>query len=250
MVKGCLVIHGLTGTPANMAPIAEALKAKGYLVKAPLLAGHGVDLKTLSATTWQDWYGTVARAHDELCRQAEQIFYVGLSMGGLLGLKLAEDVGSSLKGLALLGLPIKLRPIFRCLVIPAVRYTPLRFFIHSTAKNFEKSVLDPEGRALYRQNSLGRIPSPSVFQMEDLKKMIERNLKKVSQPLLLIHGHQDHLADPKGLLELKKKVSSTVVDIAMMEHSAHVVTLDYDKEAVVKKILNFFDSCSSGGQKV
>ena len=170
------------------------------------------------------------------------VVHVGISMGGLLGLKLAQELGNSLKGLALLGVPWKLRPIFSCLVIPSVRYTPLRFVIESTAKNFEKSVLDPKGRELYRENSLARMPSKAVFQMEDLAREVKKGLKKVSQPLLLIHGLRDHLADPKGMLDIKKRVSSKQVDVCMMEHSAHVFTLDYDHQEVAKKVLNFFES--------
>ncbi|MDO8528134.1 MAG: alpha/beta fold hydrolase [Deltaproteobacteria bacterium] len=246
--KGCLIIHGLTGTPANLLPITDALKAKGYLVKAPLLAGHGVDLKTLSVTTWQDWYGSLVRAHDELSREVDQIFFVGLSMGALLGLKLAEDGANNIKAMALLGLPLKLWPLFDCLIIPLVRYTPLRFSIRSTPKNFEKSVLDPKGREIYRQNSLCRMPAPAAFQIQDLAKIVERDLNKMNQPLLLLHGHHDHLVDPKGMLTLKKKVASKQVEIVMLEHSGHVLPLDYDRDIVVQKIINFFDSHANDSQ--
>jgi carboxylesterase len=246
--KACLVVHGLTGTPANMASITEALKAKGYLVKAPLLAGHGVDLKTLANSTWRDWYGTVLRAYEELSKQAAKIYFVGSSLGALLGLKLAQEFGNPIKALALLGTPIQLKPLFKHLVIPGVRYTPLRLFIRSTAKNFEKSVLDPEGRELYRQNSLHRLPARAVFQTQDLAKEVTKELHKISQPLILIHGHKDHLADPKGLLEIKKKVVSKQVDIVMMEQSAHVVSVDYDREEVAKRVVDFFDSFSTARQ--
>ena len=36
-----LCLHGFTGTPYEVAPLARALAAAGFAVSAPLLAGHG-----------------------------------------------------------------------------------------------------------------------------------------------------------------------------------------------------------------
>jgi carboxylesterase len=41
MSKGALIVHGLTATPATMAPTIEAMEEAGYVVSAPLLPGHG-----------------------------------------------------------------------------------------------------------------------------------------------------------------------------------------------------------------
>ncbi len=235
------MVHGLTGSPANLMPVTEALQKAGYLVSAPLLAGHDGVLKTLSATTWRDWYAGIVRAHDALSHQVEKVFYAGLSMGSLLGLKLAEEMENRLDGLALLGAPWKLRPIFKYCVIPGIRYTPLRWIIRSTAKNFEASVLSPSGREFYREHSLQRMPGPAVFQMMDLLAAVKKNLAKVEQPLLMIHGVKDHLADPKGMLEIRRSVSSKEVEMLVLENSAHVLTLDYDKEIVAKRVVDFFD---------
>lgn len=246
--KGCLVIHGLTGTPANLESVITALKAKGYIVKTPLLKGHGSDLKTLMRTTWPEWYESVLKSYEELSKETEAIYFVGLSMGALLGLKLAIDGGDGplmgtvpLKALALLAVPFQVRPIFRYVVIPGVRYTPLRFFIRSVAKNFEKSVLNPEGRELYRANSLARMPSQCVFQTQNLVKLIKKDLTKIAQPLLLIHGAKDHLADPRGLLDIQKQVTSPIVDVVMLENSAHVITVDYEREQVANRVVGFFE---------
>ncbi|MBI4124400.1 MAG: alpha/beta fold hydrolase [Deltaproteobacteria bacterium] len=240
--KGCLVVHGLTGTPANMESVAVALRQKGFLVKVPLLAGHGEKLENLSRTGWRDWYATVVEAFEELAGEADQIYYAGLSMGALLGLKLAIDKGAAIKALALLAVPFRVRPLFRRFVIPGVRYTPLRFVIRSVAKNFEKSVLDPEGRKKYRAASIARMPSRGVFETQNLMWVVEKELSKIKQPLLLIHGQKDHLADPEGLFEIKVKVSSSLVDIVMFKNSAHVLTVDREKDDVARRVVGFFET--------
>ncbi|MCH9682512.1 MAG: esterase, partial [Deltaproteobacteria bacterium] len=37
---GVLLLHGLTGTPYDIAPFADALAERGFAVRGPLLAGH------------------------------------------------------------------------------------------------------------------------------------------------------------------------------------------------------------------
>lgn len=240
--RGCLVIHGLTGTPANVESVTETLRQRGFLVKAPLLAGHGESLKKLSRTGWRDWYATVLEAYEKLRGEADHIYYAGLSMGALLGLKLAIDKGEGIKGLALLGVPFHAQPLFRYLVIPSVRYTPLRLAIRSVAKNFEKSVLDPEGREQYRSTSIARMPGHGVFETQNLKKIVDKELAKITQPLLFIHGMKDHIADPKGPFAIKAKVASPMIDIVMLKNSAHVVTMDYEKEEAARRVADFFAS--------
>ena len=52
-----LLIHGLTGVPAEMQSIARTLRRSGFTVETPLLPGHGVDEETLIKTGWRDWAG-------------------------------------------------------------------------------------------------------------------------------------------------------------------------------------------------
>lgn len=243
--KGCLVIHGLTGTPANMTSMVKALEANGFKVRAPLLAGHGANLKILSESTWPQWYASLRDAYDALAKEADEIYFVGLSMGALLGLKLAADIGNSLKAAAILSPPFVVRPIFRYLVIPAVRYTPLRFFIRSVAKNFEKSVCDSEGREFYRRSSFARMPSACVFQTQNLVWLLQKELGKIHQPLLLMQGRKDHLADPQGLLEIRRGVASSKVDLVLLDRSAHVLTVDCEREEVARRVIDFFERATS-----
>ena len=50
-----LVLHGFTGSPHSMRPLAECLANRGYSVELPLLPGHGTALEDLVPTRWSDW---------------------------------------------------------------------------------------------------------------------------------------------------------------------------------------------------
>ena len=52
---GVLVLHGFTGCPQSMRPLAEAFAAAGFTVELPRLPGHGTSLEDMLQTTWSDW---------------------------------------------------------------------------------------------------------------------------------------------------------------------------------------------------
>ena len=60
--NGVLVLHGFTGNPQSMRPLAEALAAAGFTVDLPLLPGHGTALEDMVPTRFDDWSGA-AEAH-------------------------------------------------------------------------------------------------------------------------------------------------------------------------------------------
>ena len=98
---GVVLSHGFTGTPASMRPWADHLAAAGYSVRLPLLPGHGGTWQETNKTRWPQWYGAVESAYDELAARCDIVFAGGLSMGGALVTRLAEQKGDALAGLVL-----------------------------------------------------------------------------------------------------------------------------------------------------
>jgi carboxylesterase len=239
IMLGCLVVHGLTGTPITVASLQDKLLSSGFRVIAPCLAGHGTTVEELSRAKWQDWYETVRIAYGELRRSVEKVYYVGMSLGALLGLKLAIDEGWGIRALALVGTPLVLTRLEN-FAVPLVKYTPLRFALHSVKKDFEKSVGDPEGRNSYKAASLPRIPVNAIYELVHLQKIVKGQLKQVTNPVLLVHAKNDRVAPPRNVALVKNGVSSDIVESVFLENSEHVVTMDRDKELVAEKVVEFF----------
>ena len=101
--SGVLLIHGLTGTPAEMRFVGKGLHRAGFTVHGMQLAGHCGDTADLLKTGWRDWYRSVGEAADELRGKVDHMFVAGLSMGALLALKLAADRPNDVDGLGLYG---------------------------------------------------------------------------------------------------------------------------------------------------
>ena len=88
---GVLVLHGFTGNPQSMRPLAEAIANAGYTVELPRLPGHGTTVEDMMTTGWADWSGAADAAYRELATRCDRVAVVGLSMGGGLTAFVAEE---------------------------------------------------------------------------------------------------------------------------------------------------------------
>src|SRR5262245_61590267 len=85
---GVLLLHGLTGTSAEMGPVAEALGGRFPLFVAKI-AGHETSVAELARTSWRDWYLSALAGAEALLAATPRIVVVGLSMGAMLAVRLA-----------------------------------------------------------------------------------------------------------------------------------------------------------------
>ncbi|MBN1282358.1 MAG: alpha/beta fold hydrolase [Proteobacteria bacterium] len=239
-MNGCLIVHGLTGTPATAVSLRDALLRAGFCVSTPCLAGHGVSVGELAASTRGEWYETVRVAFSELRRESEKVYYAGLSLGALLGLKLAAEEGWGVRAMALMGTPLVLSRVNEA-AIPLVRYSPLRWIIKSVPKDLDKSVADPEGRARYEETSLPMIPTRAIFEIEDLQREVFADLSKITNPVLLLHGGHDEVAPLRNVELVKNNLSSDIVETVILPNSRHVLTMDYDRDSASKAVVDFFN---------
>src|SRR5437763_16437130 len=88
---GCLLVHGFTGTPEEMRPLAETLAAHGFPVHAVRLAGHGTDVTELARTRWSDWFASVEAGVAHPRATGGRLAVGGMAMGSLLALHLAAS---------------------------------------------------------------------------------------------------------------------------------------------------------------
>lgn len=88
---GVLVLHGFTGSPQTVRPLALRFAEAGHSVEVPLLPGHGTKIEDMVPTRFDDWYRAASAAYSDLESRCERVVVVGLSMGGTLATLLAVD---------------------------------------------------------------------------------------------------------------------------------------------------------------
>jgi carboxylesterase len=85
-----VLVHGFPGTPAEVRPLAAALVAIGWSVRAPLLPGFGPDWGTLRERRWTEWRDAVASSLETAATSGAPVMAVGFSMGGALTMAALE----------------------------------------------------------------------------------------------------------------------------------------------------------------
>ena len=102
---GCLILHGFTGTPQNVRPLADYLARRGLTVSVPRIAGHGTTVQDLDTTGPEDWLGTAEQALADLHSQCATVFVAGISLGGTYTLELARR-HQDLAGVVVMAAPV------------------------------------------------------------------------------------------------------------------------------------------------
>ena len=183
---GVLVLHGFTGNPQSMRPLAEALAAAGFTVDLPLLPGHGTAVEDMVPTRWEDWSGAAEAHFQALAARCDHVAVVGLSMGGALACWLAERHPGP-PGIALVN-PLVQPPDAESARAPGPCSTPAPRSIDGIGSDIKK-----EGavEAAYPGTPAGRRPVPVRGGRRGAGR-----LGDIRCPVLLLSSREDHVVDP------------------------------------------------------
>ena len=228
---GAVLCHGFTGMPGSMRPWAEALAEAGHTVRVPLLPGHGTRWQDANQVGWQDWYGELERAFDHTKAQCSQTFLMGLSMGGTLVMRLAEQRGADVAGLIVVNGSLfttrkdaKLLPVLRHL-LPSL--PPIASDIKAPG------VTEP---------AYDRLPVKAAWQLSKLWELTNADLGAITQPLLVMTSREDHVVETANSERLMSAAGSTDKRQVWLEDSYHVATLDNDLPLIIKESLAFIEA--------
>lgn len=95
---GFLLVHGFEDSPYTMRNLADLLHSEGHTVIAPLLPGHGTNIKNFAKTRYEHWLTMVRETYFKERPRFRHFFLIGFSMGGNLCLTLASELGKRAQG--------------------------------------------------------------------------------------------------------------------------------------------------------
>ena len=228
---GVLLVHGFTGSPASMRPWGEFLHTKGYSVSVPLLPGHGTKVEELNRTKWESWPAKVAAELDELAKTCDQIFLIGLSMGGGTVLKVATAHNAQIAGIILVNPMIHVKGV-----------TVELAYLLSRFQKFRASVGDDIKQPGVTEWGYDALPARGVHQLLKMLRLTRKNLHKVSVPVQLFYSVDDHTLPNTNTEIILKGISSTNKSRIDLLNSYHVATIDFDQELIFQKSLTFIES--------
>ncbi len=226
---GVLCLHGFTGSPTSVLPLAEAFAAAGHSVEVPLLPGHGTTIEDMIATGFADWSAAATDAFERLAARSAAVAVAGLSMGGLLAAWLAVE---------------------RDDVAALICINPLTVAPEEEILEMARGMLD-EGTEVLPGGS-SDIAKPDAVEvsyrgtpLRPLLDMIDNGvvpltgrLDRITAPLLLFSSAEDHVVDPVSSDHLAA-ASGGPVERVLLTRSYHVATLDYDQALIVERSVGF-----------
>jgi carboxylesterase len=232
---GVVLSHGFTGTPQSLRPWAEHLAAAGVTVRLPRLPGHGTRWQDLNDTRWPDWYGEVERAFDDLSDRCRQVFAMGLSMGGTLVTRLAEQHPAEVAGLVLVNPSLGTER-------KDVKYAlPLLHRVVPSLAGVGNDIRKPGVSEL----AYGRTPLRAMHSLSALWPLVVADLGRLTAPVLLYRSRVDHVVEALSGRLLRDGAHSTEVTEVILEESYHVATLDHDAPATFAGSIEFVRAHSS-----
>ncbi len=240
----CLLIHGFTGTPKEMRWMGEFLNQQGYTCLGIRLTGHATQPEDMIRSTWTDWTASVEDGYHLLRGLTDNIFLVGLSMGGVLSLLMSTRL--DVRGVVAMSTPYKLPddPRLRHIdwLSKIVSYMPKSDVVPG-AGWFDKEAW--KDHVSYPQN-----PVRSIGELNKLLGEMRSSLPQLNVPVLLIHSKDDGYVLPEnieliysGLLNASDKTKLYVTG------SGHVVPRDAARQEAFQYALEFIQRIDSSKEQ-
>jgi carboxylesterase len=225
---GVLLVHGFTGSPASMKPWGQALADHGYAVEVPLLPGHGTRWQDLNQVAWTAWYAEAEAAFDRLRETCDAVVVGGLSMGGSVVLRLAEERGDQVSGIVLVN-------AFVSSTRKELVALPLLKHVVPSLRGVVNDIKKPD----QDEHGYQRLPLKGLSAVTEMWSVVVPDLKRVTQPLLYFRSSVDHVIDPSSSPTVLRGVGSVDVEERMLDNSYHVATLDHDAERIFTESAEF-----------
>jgi carboxylesterase len=224
---GCLVIHGFTGNPSSMRPIAEAMVEAGHAVEMPRLPGHGTTVEDMNTTSWSDWTGEVESAYQRLAGRCDKIVAMGLSMGGTLTAWIGAE-HREMAGLVFINAAAEaseeMRAGLQAMIDGGEAYMD----------GIGSDVADPD----VTESAYAKVPLAPLVSMLGGVADLQDRLAGITAPALIMTSPQDHVVAPSASDHLAATLGGPVERVTL-ERSYHVATIDYDRDLIVERIRDF-----------
>ena len=220
MKTGCLLIHGFTGGPYEILPLANHLFGLGFEVEIPTLPGHGQHPIKLEEVIYQDWIRASEEAYLRLAKRCKRVVLIGFSMGGLLCIHLASRY--DVKGLVTMSTPVYLYD-----------------FKKMIANFIQEHKRGKRGLPFAYIKRAIQTPFSAFKEFLYLVRITKKILGDVKQPVLILQGLRDDTVRVESARYLYDHFNSSKKRIFYLEDSRHLICCGDDLDKVNGIIVDF-----------
>ena len=249
--RAVMLFHGLTGSPYELKKYAKFLYDKGFDVFCYCLPGHGSHRIDIYNVKEKDWRKFANKRYKELRPRYADFFVGGLCLGAVLALNLAVE-NKDITGLICLSTTLFLDgwtiPFYNFLM-PLGLYTILRYYYTFPEREpygiKNEKVRNAVSKLMSKNTvAMDNYPLSSIYELLLLSKGVQKNIKKIFEPALIVHSLEDDLTSTKSAKFVFNNISSFYKEYMELKDSYHLVLYDNEKEKVYNKTMEFIDALS------
>jgi carboxylesterase len=231
---GCLLLHGFTGTPSEMLPLAQSLADAKYTVLAPRMFGHATDPDDMLRARWWDWIACAEDGLNLLKGCTERQVVMGLSMGGVLALLLAAR--HPIDAVFAFSAPYNISD-------PRIKLIPWIYWLMPKQPKGKSDWHDPE---VYKHHiDYPYFPTKSITQLIKLMEVMRQELPAIKVPAFFAQSHGDFTVPPESMDYLSSHVTSKTIEKLWVVESGHVIIKDLEKEKVFTAAKKFLQKVTA-----
>ncbi|HET7615612.1 MAG TPA: alpha/beta fold hydrolase, partial [Bacillales bacterium] len=207
--------------------LGRFLQENGYTCHAPIYDGHGLPPEELLKTGVSDWWRNAVQGYRELRSLVEgDVAVVGLSLGGVLSLKLAYSF--PVRAVATMCSPITAKSKER-LLEDVLNY----------GREYKKLESKPHEQIEAELATLKKLPLLPFEGIQELYREVYDHLESIYAPALVVQATNDEVIDPKSAEIIHERIQSEEKSLHWYDHSSHVITNGQEKDWLHKDILRF-----------
>ncbi|RKJ64207.1 alpha/beta fold hydrolase [Butyricicoccus sp. 1XD8-22] len=226
MTKGILMLHGFTGGPYEVRPLANFIRNETeWIVETPTFCGHGETL-SLKGYKAEHWLLDAEVAYRKLARKCDEVIVVGFSMGGMIALYLATKY--KVEKLVLLS--------------PAAKYiAPVQLLkdIRQIIKDAINGHLKDNELFKRYESKINNVPVSSAVQFMRIVKMVTPYISKINVPTYLIQGRCDGIVPYTTAQYLYDQLPCSEKYIFFSQNGKHHICYSDDCDIWFPGILKF-----------
>ncbi|MTH55177.1 alpha/beta fold hydrolase [Bacillus mangrovi] len=225
-MKGCLFIHGFTGAPDEVVPLAEFVKEHTkWDIRIPCLPGHDQP-GALRGVAFQRWIECAENELADLLEACEEVYIAGFSMGGMIASYLATKY-----------------PVKKLVLLSAAAYyvNPRQVIkdIRLVIEDGMKGTLNENEVYLRYRKKITETPILSTLQFRKLVKYTKPRLPEITIPVLIVQGECDGIVPMKSAHYLYRTIGSKEKKLCFLPASTHLVCHGEDFEELAKETAAF-----------
>ncbi|MBY6036823.1 carboxylesterase [Fictibacillus nanhaiensis] len=227
--RAVLMLHGFTGSSADVRMMGRFLQKKGYTCHAPQYKGHAVPPEELVHTGPDDWWKDVIGGYNHLKEKGyEEIAVCGLSLGGVFSLKLAAE--QPVMAVIPMCAPMSIKS-------EEVMYKGVCEYAEEYKKREQKS----SEQIAQEMEAFKKTPMNTLKELQDLIQSVRNSVDLVYAPTFVVQARHDEMINTNSANIIYDEVESNKKDLKWYENSSHVITLDKEKEQLHEDVYAFLE---------